>query len=405
MRLRSFVWKELWERPTAMLTSLLAIVLGVTALVAIRSVTDFSEQAVARELDRLGANLLVLPKGVTLQDYYVADLHGQTLPESHVSRIVFANLRGVENLSPKLCVPATLGERSVTLTGILPQSEFQAKAAWGGAQLFSNKHVGCKGARVHDSGTGEPESLARQRTIQELRKDEVLLGADVAEFAGLKKGGTVKLLGKSLRVLAILPATGTVDDGRIFAHLHTVQQMSNAGEVVNVIEIMGCCEDAAGSLVSRLGELLPDTKVVTIAQVVQTQVTINRLMTRLSMLFLAVLLAVGGVSMASAMYANVTERRREIGTLMALGATPAFVARLFLAKACLLGLSGGAGGYVAGTCLAMLLGPQLAGIRVQPIPVLGLTAVAMATFVTLGAAYLPARRAARLDPCLCFKEV
>lgn len=404
MRLRSFVWKELWERPTAMLTSVLAILLGVTALVAIRNVTDYSEQAVARELDRLGANLLVLPKGVTLQDYYAADLHGQTLPESHVSRVVFANLRGVENLSPKLCVPATLGERSVTLTGILPQSEFQAKAAWGGAQLFSNKHVGCKGAKVHNSAPAEPESLARQRTIQELRKDEALIGADVAEFAGLKKGGTVKLLGRSLRVLAVLPATGTVDDGRVFAHLHTVQQMTNAGEVINVLEIMGCCEDAAGSLVPRLAELLPDTKVVTIAQVVATQVTINRLMTRLSLLFLAVLLAVGGVSMASAMYANVTERRREIGTLMALGATPGFVARLFLAKAFLLGVSGGIGGYVVGTCLAMLLGPQLAGIRVQPIPALGLTAVAMATLVTVGAAYLPARRASRLDPCLCFKD-
>ena len=62
----------------------LAILLGVTALVAIHTVTVHSEKAVARELDSLGANVLILPKGVTLQDYYAADLHGETLPEELV---------------------------------------------------------------------------------------------------------------------------------------------------------------------------------------------------------------------------------------------------------------------------------------------------------------------------------
>ena len=44
------IWKELWQRPTAMITCLLAITLGITALVAIRSVTVFSEQAVSQQL-------------------------------------------------------------------------------------------------------------------------------------------------------------------------------------------------------------------------------------------------------------------------------------------------------------------------------------------------------------------
>ena len=56
------IWKELWQRPTAMITCLLAIMLGVTALVAIRSVTVYSEQAVARQMSELGANVLLLPK-------------------------------------------------------------------------------------------------------------------------------------------------------------------------------------------------------------------------------------------------------------------------------------------------------------------------------------------------------
>jgi putative ABC transport system permease protein len=56
MNIKKIAWKELWERPTAMITSLLAIALGVTALVAIRHITVFSEQEVKHQLSELGAN-------------------------------------------------------------------------------------------------------------------------------------------------------------------------------------------------------------------------------------------------------------------------------------------------------------------------------------------------------------
>ena len=42
MKLRSMIWKELWQRPTPMLTSLLAVTLGVTAMVAIQNITVLS---------------------------------------------------------------------------------------------------------------------------------------------------------------------------------------------------------------------------------------------------------------------------------------------------------------------------------------------------------------------------
>jgi putative ABC transport system permease protein len=398
----ALVWKELRQRPTAMLAGLLSIALGVTALVAVRSVAHFSELAVARELEALGANVLVLPPGVTLQDYYAADLHGQTMPEQHVHQLAFSNLEGVQNLSPKLCLPARLGDRSVILTGILPQSEFQAKATWQAARLFT-KHKGCKRA----CGTGEagPDSLARQRTVQQLGQGEAILGADIAAATGIAAGQQVELLGEKLTVSAVLPATGTVDDGRVFAHLHTVQRMAGVGEVVNVIEIMGCCEDVAQGLVEQLGVLLPGTKVVTIAQVVQTQVSINRLMERLSWLFLAILVGMAGASIANATAANVRERRREIGTLMAIGATPSFVARLFLGKALLFGLVGSLAGFAAGTAIAVALGDRWAGVPVAPLPVLGLWAVAGAMLTSAAAAWWPARAAARLDPCVSFQEV
>src|SRR5688500_3627547 len=171
MNLRTLVWKELWERPTAMASSVLAILLGVTALVAMRHITVFSELEVSRQLSQLGANILILPKAASLQDYYAADASGQTLPEEHVAEIMLAGLTGVEKLSPKLCVAAELKGQPVTLTGILPQSEFKTKNAWQTASLFAPKkeHVGCK--KAHTGPHPDellPEALATLRAIENL---------------------------------------------------------------------------------------------------------------------------------------------------------------------------------------------------------------------------------------------
>lgn len=407
MKLRSMIWKELWQRPTPMLTSLLAVTLGVTAMVAIQNITVFSEQKIAGDMESLGANVLVLPPSVSLQDYYSADMHGHTMPEEYVSRLALARMPGVENLAPKLCVESDVDSIPVTITGILPQSEFQAKAAWQGLGLISpvGSDRGCCATKANvGAGADDPNSLATNRTIQELGDRDVILGHDLAAQLGAKVGDELPVLGESFTVLTVLPSTGTIDDSRMFAHLHSVQDLSGAGPVVNVIEIMACCEDAAGSLITNLSAELPDTRVITIAQVVETQVAVNGLMSQLSWVFLSILLLVGGASIASVMYANVTERRKEIGTLMALGASRSFVTRMFLGKATLLGLAGGLSGFIVGTIVAAILGPRLLGISVQPMPHLLAVGMVAATVVAISASLLPARRAAGLDPCLVFND-
>jgi putative ABC transport system permease protein len=406
MNLRSIVWKEIRERPLSMLTSAVIIVLGVAALVAIRHVTLASEQDVKSQLASLGANVLILPQGADLQDYYAADENGKTLPEENAAKILLESLPGVEELSPKLCVQAAIDKQPVSLVGILPQSEFEAQSAWQSVGMFTKtKHVGCTKANGGADKSDLPEALATARTVQVLGKDEAIVGADVAERHELMAGQWLFLLGERFKLIAILPRTGTVDDSRVFAHLHAVQRLANTGEVVSAIEVMACCEEAAGDLVSQLAALLPDCKVVTISQVVATQVNVNRMMRGVSWFALAVLVVVGGASVAGTIAANARERRREVGTLMALGATPGLVARLFLAKALLLGLGGGIVGAVVGLVTAVVLGPVWAGTPVAPLPSLLAIAVGASVGVCMLSAYLPSRRAAKLDPCCCFQEV
>lgn len=405
MNLKMLVWKEMKERPTTMFFSLFAILLSVTALVAIRNITVFSEKEVAQKLDKLGANVLILPREATLQDYYAADMQSETIPEEYVSELVLAQMIGVEAVSPKLCIPSVIHGQKTTLTGILPQSEIQKIASWQGGTLF-REHEGCK-AKINlaNEKDDSPEALAERRTLQDLAEDDVILGSEFAKASGLKPGSSIEILGHEFTVLTVLDETGTVDDGRVFAHLHNVQEISDSGEVVNVIEVMGCCKDVANGLVGDLETLLPETKIMTIANVVQTQVSVNETMTNLSYTFLAILVVIGGASIASSTFSNVMERRKEIGTLMALGASPGFVTKLFLSKAIFLGFAGGIGGYLLGSIIACLLGPYLAGITVLPLPGLLFISAGIAVLVTLTASYIPACRAAKLDPCICFKEV
>ena len=120
MRMRTLVWREIFERKSQLVTSFLAILLGITVIVSIKNITFYSEKAVAREMDSLGANILIMPKSVTLQDYYAADMQGDTIPEEYVTQLAMSDLQGLDNLSPKLSVPVDLQGRSFTLTGILP---------------------------------------------------------------------------------------------------------------------------------------------------------------------------------------------------------------------------------------------------------------------------------------------
>ncbi len=111
MRLRTLVLREIFERKSQLLTSFLAILLGITVIVSIKNISHYSELAVASQMDSLGANVLILPKSATLQDYYAADMQGETIPEEYVTQLAMSDLEGLDNLSPKLSCRSNCGAR------------------------------------------------------------------------------------------------------------------------------------------------------------------------------------------------------------------------------------------------------------------------------------------------------
>lgn len=406
MNWRTIVFGELLQRKNKLITSMLAITLGIAVIVAIDNISTYSEKAIAQQLDALGTNILVLPKSASLENYYKADLQDESIPEDYVTLLTTSDLQGLDNLSPKLSTTVDINKHQVTLTGILPKNEFQSKAAWGGAGIFSRPQ-GCGNVKdIFGLTSATPKSpIGRKRVIETLESHDTLLGAGVASALALAEGDQFDILGDRFNVTAVLPETGTVDDSRIFAHLHTVQKLTGQGSVINAIEVVGCCDEISKGLVSKINSLLPDAKVVTVAQIVNTQIQTNQIMRNLSTLFLVIIVFVGGATIANDMYGNVFERRKEIGTLLALGASSWTIVRMFLFKAVVLGIAGGLAGFVLGTVMAIILGPIIADVPVIPIPMLLLAATALSMSIALIASLLPAYHASRLDPCIALQEI
>jgi len=399
MKVRQLVARELFQRNNQLISSLIAVSLGIAVMVAIQSTTHYSEKAVAGELDALGANILILAKDATVQDYYSADFQ-----ESYVSVLTNSGLQGIDNLSPKLSIPVELGGRNATLTGILPRNEFKSKAIWQGVLGVFSRPQNCGIIAKIPGITDTSMTVVRRRVIDDLAVDAMLVGADIASALSVKAGDSLTVRGKRFVAEAILPITGTVDDGRLFAHLHTVQKLAGKDSVLHSIEIVGCCSAISTGLIQQINKLLPDAKVVTISQIVSTQIRANTVMKRISLIMLVVILVVGGASIANYMFANVYERRREIGIYMALGANSPWILKLFLLKALIIGIAGGTIGYALGSVLAMALGPRIAGVAVFPLPVYALYSVAVSTAIALAASAIPAISATRVDPSLIMKD-
>jgi putative ABC transport system permease protein len=174
---------------------------------------------------------------------------------------------------------------------------------------------------------------------------------------------------------------------------------------VSAIEIMGCCNAISDGLLSKLRNVLPDTKITTIGQIVSTQIQTNKMMNKVSLVFLIIIIFVGGISIGNFMWANINERRKEIGMLRMIGFNKSIIYQMMLAKATVLGILGGFLGYVLGTLAAMWLGPEFAGLTVRPIPMLLAVSLGISIGVSLLGALIPSYLAGKIDPFKNMQEV
>ena len=401
MSLNNLVIKELWHRKSQLISGLVAITLGIGVIVGIRSVSVVSEKAVAVNLDNLGANILVLPQGASIDNYYTADIDAPTFPESYVEKIVTSTLPGVDNLSPKLTRRVKVGNENIVLTGILPKSEIASKPIWQKGLAGNAFKASCSPSPI----TANTDPKLQRKGIDTLEGYDCYIGSVVAKRLKLIEKSTFKIKNQDFKVLKVLPETGTIDDDRIFANLHSVQELLGTGEQVSAIEIMGCCSAISGGLLSKLRNILPDTRITTIGQIVSTQIETNRMMNKVSFVFLIIILFVGGISIGNYIWGNVNERRKEIGIMRMIGYHKYQIYYMLIVKATILGVLGGIFGYVIGTIAAVILGPYFAGISVSPIYLLLVWSILLSLIISVVGALIPAYLAGKIEPFSNMQEI
>lgn len=399
MTISKLVLIELWKRKSQLITGLLAITLGIAVIVAIQSISIVSEQNVARNLDNLGANILVLPQAASIDDYYTSDIDAPTLPMDYVERILSSTIAGVDNMSPKLTRRIDVNGQSIVLTGILPKSEIASKPLWQSSGLLGAQlKTACAPTKSANQSHGMEDLKLQRKAIDTLYKEDCLAGSQVAQRLKLNVNSKVNIMGKEFRVVKILSETGTVDDDRIFANLQDVQKLLKLENQVSAIEIMGCCNAISEGLLGQLRNILPDTRVTTIGQIVSTQIETNQLMKKITLVMLIIIFFVGGISIGNYIWANVNERKKEIGILRMMGAERSTIYKMFLLKALILGIAGGILGFLVGTLAGVILGPYLAGIIVKPVYIYLMWSILLSVAISLTGSLFPTYLAAKFDP-------
>ena len=134
-----------------------------------------------------------------------------------------------------------------------------------------------------------------------------------------------------------------------------------------------------------------------LTQILATMASTTTILTGLLGAVAAVSLLVGGIGIMNIMLVSVTERTREIGIRLAIGARERDVLYQFLVEAVMMSALGGAIGILLGLCLSY------AGTRLLNFPFIpSLTTIVIAflfsAVIGIGFGFFPARKAARLDP-------
>jgi putative ABC transport system permease protein len=399
MTLLDLVKKELWHRKTQLISGLLTMTIGIAVIVAIKSISTVSERAVAIKLDNLGANILVLPQGTNIDDYYSADIDAPLFSENYVSKIVSSTLPGIDNMSPKLTRRITIGKEHVVLTGILPKSEIASKPLWQKTGLTGKQlKVSCAPSKISSETAGLKDTKLQRKSIDTLANGYCLMGISAARRLNKKENDPIIIEGKTLLVSKILPETGTVDDDRVFINLRIAQQLLNATNQISSIELMGCCNEISDGLLTKLKKVLPGTHITTIGQIVATQIETNQMMKKLMFAFMLIIIVVGSFSIGNFTWANVNERKKEIGVLRLIGYSKKDVYFIMMAKALFLGIAGGIAGYLIGTIAAMLISPEVIGMPAEIMPSLLLVSLLLSISISQVGAAIPAYLAGKIEP-------
>lgn len=386
--------RALWRNKSRALLTALGVIIGVTAVIAMIGIGQGAQKRIASEIEKLGSyTLSVRPGGVSRGGVHGAAGGVTTLVRSDVQAI--SEVPGVVRASPNVRTSEQVRYRGTnwktSVDGVLPVIMDVKQWKLSDGEFFTER----------DDATAAAVCV---------------LGSTVArELFGLARvvGETIIIKGLACRVVGLLATRGSgvwgedQDDG-IYMPLSTVQRKLMGVTHISGIEVQAASRADAFRLVDDLTKLMrqrhrilegqdDDFRVFNRAELAQTAEESARVFTWLLGSIASVSLLVGGIGIMNIMLVSVTERTKEIGIRMALGARRRDILLQFLLEAMLLSLIGGVIGAVLGIGGATLLS-KFSQFSVSITPIAVLSAFGFSAAVGIFFGLHPALKASRLRP-------
>ncbi len=373
--------------------TLLGIVIGVAAVIAMVTIGSGTTAKVKEDISRLGSNLLVVRSGS-------ADRRGspqagvRSLEQRDVDALI-ANLENVTAVSPasQRALRVVYGTQSMVVSVTGTDSRYLDARSWNVV-----------------SGRGLSESETRGGPgvciIGETVRREFFGGADPV-------GAAIRVNRISCEVIGLLESKGVSGFGQdqdavVMMPLPAFQRRVSGNRNIENIYVAAVDGIPTSEVQADIENILRDSRRIPLdreddffvrdmTQIADAVVSTTTVMTGMLGAVAGVSLLVGGIGIMNIMLVSVTERTREIGIRLAIGAHERHILIQFLVEATVLSLLGGILGIALGLGLAALASATMA-IPFAPSLAIVSLAVGFSAMIGLIFGFFPALRGARLDP-------
>ncbi|HYY98407.1 MAG TPA: ABC transporter permease [Pyrinomonadaceae bacterium] len=390
-------FRALARNKTRAALTMLGIIIGVSAVIVMVSIGQGAQAAVQSQIEGMGTNLLFVSAG-SQNVGGVRSGNGDTGTNTLTVEDLEAIRREVPSVSlvspvvnSRVQMVAGNQNWSTTVQGVSEQFPEIRKWAVSSGDFFTDSDV---------------RSAARVVVIGQTVADSLFPGQDAV-------GQTLRVSNMPFRVVGVMARKGQDPQGRdqddaAFAPYTSVQKKILGSTRLQIAYVSAVSQDATYTAQSQITDLLrqrhklsagapDDFTVRNMSDVAEAANETNGVMTMLLGSIAGVSLLVGGIGIMNIMLVSVTERTREIGIRMAIGARSSAVRTQFLIESIVLSLTGGFAGIVLGVVASVGV-PLLLGwpTLVSTASVVGSVVFSAGVGVFFG--YYPARKAAALDP-------
>ena len=377
----TLVLKNLQRRKTRTILNSIGLILAIAVIVATFTISNSMEQQIGQEVEKYGPNIVVTPQTQSITVPYGNVMVGKsTFSETELVKLAtIPNALNIRIVSPKLYTEALVENQSMLLVGVNVEDEQYLKVWW----------------RIN----GEIPQTG----------NEAILGSEITKALGVSIGSDLKINGEPFRVTGYLNETGSNDDYTVFIPLASAQSLTGQPGEVSLVDIGALCTDCPVENISRqIMTAIPGVRASPVLQAVETRMQTVEQAASFSLMLAVVVLVAGCVSVMNTMISSVTQRKREMGVFMSLGADDVFIYKIFIFEALLHGLVGGIFGLGLGVIASVFLGPLLlstsASISSVPVFVIPLS-IGVSVVSSLVASLYPTWKATKIDPVSALKAI